>query len=30
MAKEKMKHLSGVLTSVFAHHGRVTNVFCLF
>jgi hypothetical protein len=24
MAKEKVKHLSGVLASVFAHHGHIT------
>jgi hypothetical protein len=24
MAKEKVKHLNGVLASVFAHHGHIT------
>jgi hypothetical protein len=24
MSKEKVKHLSGVLASVFAHHGHIT------
>jgi hypothetical protein len=24
MAKEKVKHLSGILASVFAHHGHIT------